>query len=194
MQHGSGRGRPRREGVDEAVLEAASTALAELGMAGLSMDVLAQRAGVSKATIYRRWSSKEELVLDLMGRIAQPIDVPDTGSIDTDVVTYCTAMAERFQAQASSDVLPHLVAASCHDPALRASLDQYVRMRRVPLQTILRRGVRRGELFAGFDVDMAVDMLVGAFMYRRLLLSDPVRPAQVEPLVRAVLGAQRASG
>lgn len=182
-----GRGRPRRADVDEVVLAAAAAVLGEAGMAGLSMDLVAQRAGVSKATIYRRWPSKEQLVLEVVERFVQPVNDPDTGDVMLDVTRYCEEMAARVLANAASDVLPHLVAAACHDDGLHAELDRYIRLRRLPLRSMLRRGVQRGQLPEGFEVEMTVDMLLGAFMYRRLLLSDPVRPAQARAMVARLL-------
>ncbi len=171
------RGRPRREGVDAEVVGAACEILGEHGIAGMSMDLVAQRAGVSKATIYRRWASKEQLVVDVMRSFSQPIPVPDTGTLAADLTQYLEQVIEVFRSQKRNDILPHLIAAACYDDTLRASLHDYSRSRQVPLRTILHRAVRRGELPAGFDVDIAVDMLMGAFLYRRLMSTEtPTRP------------------
>ena len=95
-------------------------------MAGLSMDVLAQRAGVGKATIYRRWDSKETLILDALRMTTTPIPTPDEGSLRDDLFAYMDAVIECFSPGAAApDVLPHLIEASCYDPQLRASLDDY---------------------------------------------------------------------
>ncbi len=180
------RGRPRREGVDEAVVAAAARLVGEVGMAGISMDLVAQRAGVSKATIYRRWASKEELVIEVMRRFVEPTAAPDTGSVAEDVRQFAVALAQRFAHQRKSDVLPHLVAAACYDESLRAALDHYSRSRQSTIREILRRGVRRGELPADYDIDVAVDMLLGAFLYRRLMSGGSLS-ADVAARISAIL-------
>ena len=78
-------GRPRDEGAAQAILTATMELMAEVGFAGVTVDGVAQRAGVGKATIYRRWKSKERLVLDAIGASTEPAPVPDTGSVAGDL-------------------------------------------------------------------------------------------------------------
>ena len=181
------RGRPRVEGLDQALLDVTLEFAGEVGLHGMSMDELAQRAGVSKATIYRRWPSKERLVLEALNQAMRPFDVIDTGSLRGDLDDYLTELARRMATGKASDVLPDLIAASVRDPNLRVSLDEYIRYRRQPLQTILGRGLERGELAADTDVEVVIDALIGPFVYRRLLSHDPLDTAFVERLLRTVL-------
>ena len=136
----SRRGRPRAEGLDEALLDVTLDLAGEVGIHGMSMDDLAQRAGVSKATIYRRWPSKERLVLEALNHAMRPFDLIDTGTLRNDLDAYLRELARRMSEGKASDVLPDLIAASVRDPNLRSSLDEYIRYRRQPLQTILGRG------------------------------------------------------
>lgn len=183
------RGRPRVEGLDQALLDVTLEFAGEVGLHGMSMDELAQRAGVSKATIYRRWPSKERLVLEALNQAMRPFDVIDTGSLRGDLDDYLGELARRMATGKASDVLPDLIAASVRDPNLRASLDEYIRHRRQPLQTILGRGLERGELAVDTDVEVVIDALIGPFVYRRLLSHDPLDAAFVERLLRTVLPA-----
>jgi AcrR family transcriptional regulator len=168
------RGRPRSVEADQAILTATIDLASEVGIAGMSMDEVAQRAGVSKATIYRRWCSKEALVLDALRGAVLPFDDVDTGTLDGDLDLYVGELTRRFGTGPMNDVLPHLIEVSCHDETIRSSLDDYIRVRRVPLRTILTRGVERGELPAATDIDVTIDMLIGAFVYRRLLSHDTI--------------------
>jgi AcrR family transcriptional regulator len=161
------RGRPRDAGADEAILTATIDALADGGIAGLSMDVVARRAGVGKATIYRRWASKEALVLDAL-RTKPLLPTPDTGTLRGDLLAYASAVVELFNAYPNSDVLPHLIEAACYDDRLADSLRDYNRTRQRPLRLILRRAIERGELDEHVDLDLLVDVALGAFYYRRL--------------------------
>ena len=163
------RGRPRRADADEAILAAALELLGDAGVAGLSMDVLAQRAGVGKATIYRRWVSKEALILDALRMANAPVPAPDEGSVRADLLAYVDALVEVVDKGRASDVLPHLIEASCYDPQLRHSLDEYLLGRQVTIRLILDRGIARGELATDTDVDLVVDVILGAFFYRHLL-------------------------
>ncbi len=181
------RGRPRAEGLDEALLDVTLDLAGEVGINGMSMDDLAQRAGVSKATIYRRWPSKERLVLDALNHAMRPFDLIATGTLRGDLDAYLGELARRMSEGRASDVLPDLIAASVRDPNLRTSLDEYIRYRRQPLQTILGRGMQRRELAADTDVEVVIDALIGPFVYRRLLSHDPLDDNFVERLMRTVL-------
>ena len=163
------RGRPRSAEVDEAVLAATVELAGEVGVSRLSMDDVAVRAKVSKATIYRRWSSKEALVLDALRNAMVPIEEVDTGSLRGDLEHYLGELVNRFHSGKMRDVLPHLIGVATHDANLRCSLDDYMQTRRVPLRRILDRGFERGELSAGTDLDVLIDVIIGPFTYRKLL-------------------------
>lgn len=185
------RGRPRSAEVDEAVLTAALELAGEVGVSKMSMDELARRANVAKATIYRRWASKEALVLDALGSAMSPIDDVDTGSLGGDLDLYLAELVSRFEQNPMNDVLPHLIEAACHDPAIQASLDDYVRFRRRPLGRIFERARDRGELAADADIDVLIDAIIGPFVYRRLLTRDPIDRNFASRLVALVTPRRR---
>jgi AcrR family transcriptional regulator len=170
----SKRGRPRRADADGAILTATRELLSEVGVAGLSMDVLAQRAGVGKATIYRRWDSKEALILEALRMSTTPIPVPDEGNLRDDLFAYMDAVIECFSPGRGEDVLPHLIEASCYDEQLRASLDDYTLSRQATIRLLLGRGIERGELPADADVDLIVDVILAPFFYHHLLTGATV--------------------
>src|SRR5262245_8651424 len=162
------RGRPRSAEVDEAVLAATLELAGEVGVNRMSMDDLAERAKVSKATIYRRWPSKEELVLDALRSAIRPFENVDTGSLRRDLEVYLGELASRFAAGKMSDILPHLIEVACHDEKLRSSLDDYIESRRLPLREVLERGQARGELTRDIDLEVLLDAILGPFAYRKL--------------------------
>jgi AcrR family transcriptional regulator len=181
------RGRPRRADADEAILTATRELLSQVGVAGLSMDVLAQRAGVGKATIYRRWDSKETLILDALRMTATPIPVPDEGNLRDDLFAYMDAVIECFSPGRGSDVLPHLIEASCYDEQLRTSLDDYTLGRQATIRVLLQRGVERGELPAEADIDLIVDVILAPFFYHHLLTGATVDSEFTHRLVEFAL-------
>jgi AcrR family transcriptional regulator len=179
------RGRPRVAGVDESILAAALEVVGEVGIAKMSMDQLAERAGVSKATIYRRWTSKEQLVLDAIESAMSPIADVDTGSLIGDLRRYLDELVQRTSTGGLRDVLPHLIEVGCH--GVRTSLDAYVEHRRRPLRAIFERGVRRRELSADVDVEVLVDAVVGPFIYRRLLTGGVIDASFAERLIGVIV-------
>ncbi len=180
------RGRPRSADADVAILEAALELAGEVGVRALSMDEVASRAGVSKATIYRRWSSKEALVIDALRSAIAPADAVDTGTLGGDLRQYLHELTVRMTAS-RGDVLPHLIEVACYDDAIRSSLDDWVRHRRAPLLAILQRGVDRAELPAESDLDLLLDAIIGPFVYRRLMTGASIDDAFTERLLALVL-------
>ncbi|TDT14523.1 TetR family transcriptional regulator [Ilumatobacter fluminis] len=181
------RGRPRSAGADEAILTATLDVAREVGFRGMSMDVIAERAGVSKATIYRRWASKEALVLQALRSAINPMDEVDLGSVRADLVTYLNDLADRMASGNMTDVLPHLIEWAVHDEQLRVELDGYVAHRRQPLVAILTRGIERGEIRDDLDLDTIVDAFVGPFIYRKLLTGDAIDATLVDRLLALIL-------
>lgn len=183
----SRRGRPRSADADEAILAATLELAGEVGINGMSMDDLAERAGVSKTTIYRRWASKEQLVLEALRSAMGPLDDVDTGSLHDDLRAYLIELGQRMWRGRMSDVLPHLIEVACHDEALQSRLDDYIQYRRQPMLAILGRGLECGELPADTDVDVLADVLIGPFVYRRLLTHAPLDEDFVDRLLRVAL-------
>ncbi len=168
------RGRPRSAAVDASVLAAALELVGEVGLGGLSMDDIATRAGVSKATIYRRWESREALILDALNRGVGHYEPVDTGSLAGDVHEYVDGLLAKLRGGSSRlrDLIPHLVSAAMVNPALQAALDEYAGVRSQPLRALLTRAIERGELPADTDIALVVDMLLGAFTHRRLFSGE----------------------
>ena len=107
-----GPGRPRDAHADEAILEATLELAGTVGLIGLTMDAVAARAGVSKATIYRRWSSKESLVLDAWMACFPVEEFPDAGSLVGDLVANARMISDSFSVGTFAKVLPQMVAAA----------------------------------------------------------------------------------
>ena len=163
------RGRPRSPEAHRAILEATLELLVEGGFRALSMDGVATRAGVGKATIYRRWRSKTELVSASVKLLNADIDLADTGTLRGDYL----AIARQAMGAVStsvSTIAPRLVAEATGEPELHAIfLDELVVPRRRALKTLLRRAEDRGEIRTGLDYDIVVDLLAGPVMYRLLV-------------------------
>lgn len=166
------RGRPRSEPARQAILAAATDLLLARGLSAVSMDTVADRAGVSKATIYRWWPTKETLALDaLYEQLSEPFpEPPDSGSLERDLTGLLTGLAERAQStRAYARVIGALVAEAATDKAFgELYRARYIEPRRAQARAILHRAVARGDLPVGTDVETAIDLLYGP-VYHRLL-------------------------
>ena len=180
-------GRPRSAAADEAIVDATLALLVEEGFDRLTMDAVAARAGVGKATIYRRWCSKEALVIEAVARRTDPFPAEVAGSARDMLV----ALTEGVLAASRSGIgrlLPCMVGASVTNPALAAHYRaQILAPRRARLAEVIRAGVESGELRADLDVEIAIDQVVGPLLYRIMFAGDAVPDDHCARLVDAVL-------
>jgi AcrR family transcriptional regulator len=181
------RGRPRSEAADRAILDASVELLASRGLAGLTLEGVAERAGCSKATIYRRWPSKLHLVVESVSRLP-PLPEPDTGSLAGDLRALLRAFVELLDTTPLSRVMPTLVGEIAHDPQLAELLAPHWGARREPLRRVLERGIERGELPARTDLELATDLLIGPLLARLFFGGARLTRAHVERIVEATLG------
>lgn len=164
-----GPGRPRSARADAAILEAALSELVERGFAGMSVEQVADRAGVSKATIYRRYPTKTDLVIAAMEASGRATTAaPDTGSLRGDI----EALAQIVLAAGRGDprrilAMPRLVAeAACTDPDLFEAVQRsLIGPRRAAVRGALERAVERGELPRTLDLEVATDLYLGPVIF-----------------------------
>ncbi len=161
--------------------------MAEVGFAGVTVDGVAQRAGVGKATVYRRWKSKERLVLDAIGASTEPAPVPATGSVAGDLREIYGRMAESLSQPESRSLWMAMVAQATVDDVVRDLLAALVSQRKEVSHAVLRRAVAEGALPADADLDLLIDMLGGAVVYRTCIAGRPVGPKTVDRIVATVL-------
>jgi AcrR family transcriptional regulator len=167
-----GRGRPRSEKAQQAILAAAIDLLLEHGLHAMSMDAVAERAGVSKATIYRWWPSKELLALDALAtewQLLAPEATRDTGSLRGDLLARLRPWLRQLRDRPYGRVVAGLVATAQADAEFaEVYLERFVRPRRDAMRPVLLRAVERGEVPRNIDVEVALDLIYGP-IYHRLL-------------------------
>ena len=177
------RGRPRNEACTGEILEAALHLVAEVGIAGLTMDAVARRAGVGKATIYRRWTSKEALMLDAwMSCVRKPV-APDTGTLQGDLEALLGGIDSPLSDRELQRVFPQMIAAAKVNPEVADAYRAFVEQRRAPLRAVLLRGVERGEIDPALDLEVVQDLVVAPLMYRWIVTDAPID----EPMIRQVI-------
>ena len=160
-------GRPRSEQADQAIIEAALSLFAEAGPGGLCIEKVAALAGVGKATIYRRWPGKEDLLLAALAAVKVPLPEPKGKSVRADLVALLEAMCKEAADPRQARLFGLLQGEGARYPRLLARyMETVVEPRRDVVRSVLRRGVATGELREGTDVDAALFMLSGAVIVR----------------------------
>ena len=181
-------GRPRSPEVHGAILDAAIVLIREVGYDAVTMDGIAARAGVGKAALYRRWTSKEALVVEALGRLVAALPVPDTGTLAGDVHAAMTTHRHMYADPASGLLLSGIVAAMARSKAIaRAFRRGFLATRHDALRVALERGVARGELRDDVDLELVVEMLNAPLFYRYLLTGRPVDETLVAEATAIVL-------
>jgi AcrR family transcriptional regulator len=160
-------GRPRSERADRAIVEAALELFAEQGAAGLCVEAIAARAGVGKATIYRRWAGKEELLFDALASLKSPLPEPAGVSVRDDLVTMLSVMCNDLADPRRARQYALLLGEGEKYPKLMERYKEtVVEPRRDVIRSVLRRGLSTGELRPGADVEVAMLALTGAVLAR----------------------------
>ena len=188
-------GRKRDHTRDPEILDAALDVLAETGYDGMTIDMVAARAKAGKGTLYRRWASKPELVLDAVACMkAKDLDLhslPDTGSLRGDLVAMVRAPTTIQESERRLKVMAGIVSMIARDPELAAAAHEaLVEPRAAANRVVFRRAIERGEISA--DVDVETLCMIGPAMaaYRALMLRKPVdREYMMRTIDRIILPA-----
>ncbi|MBM7079838.1 TetR/AcrR family transcriptional regulator [Micromonospora humida] len=187
-------GRPRSIRADEAIIEAVLDLLAEGStIEALSIEAIATRAGVGKATIYRRWPGKDALLLDALRRLKGVVAQPAGHSVRDDLVLLVGAVGHNIDPRAER-IMPCLVPEVNRSPDHFQLYQNIIEPRRKIMREVLRRGVATGELRADLDIEVAMALLTGPMLVQRLMrwhpeLDDRLLPERV---VDGVLDGLRA--
>jgi AcrR family transcriptional regulator len=165
--------------------------LAAVGYGGLTVEAVAKRAGAGKAALYRRWPSKQAMVLDLVTQVAtSKADAPDTGTLRGDVLAFLSINAQALSHPLMSRIVPDLLAEGSRNPELAAILlEQVGATRRQKAATILHRAIERGELPADSDIELGLDFLAGPLYWRVGILREPMDPERLQRLTDMVVAA-----
>ncbi|TNY34852.1 TetR/AcrR family transcriptional regulator [Thermomonospora catenispora] len=156
-------GRPRSARADKAIMEAVLDLLAEEGgVAGISMEAVAARAGVGKSTVYRRWPDKERLIVAALAALKGPLPEPPGRSAREDLLVLARAIAAEHSGRRGRCVWNALGGADKHPELMNRYREEVLEPRRELMRRVLRRGIAAGELRADLDVEAVVTVLVGA--------------------------------
>jgi AcrR family transcriptional regulator len=185
-------GRPRSEHARLAILRSTLKLLQENGFSDFTIEAVADRAAVGKATVYRWWPNKGALIADAFASSATPdLHFPDTGSIDKDMSQQMRQLIKVFSGP-QGRIVSAILGAGQSDPELiEAFRDRFLMPRRREAYSTLRRGVVRGELRRDIDPDLLLDSLYGPIYMRFIIQHDRLTPNFIDRLCGLVLAGAR---
>jgi AcrR family transcriptional regulator len=178
---------PRVARTRATVLGAAIDLLAERGYSGFSVEGVVERTGIAKTTLYRHWPARDDLLaaaiarLDGAGLDGSGLDsagpdgagsLPDTGSVRQDLLDLQARRVRAARTTQWERCMPALVEAAAHHPELAEVIARLAGQILAQIETLLERGVERGELRDGLDPQLAASVLIGPIVFRRLLLHE----------------------
>lgn len=187
------RGRPRSLETQQSILSASYDLLLEHGFGAVTVEKIAERAGVSKATIYKWWPNKAAVVVDgFLTAASARLPVPDTGSVFSDVRIHATNLA-LFLSSREGQIIKQLIGEGQFDPGLaEACHSRYFQPRRQEARQLFEQGVSRGELKADLDISLSLDLVYGPIFYRLVILNGNVDERYAQELVEHAFAGIRA--
>jgi AcrR family transcriptional regulator len=165
---GPGRGGRARDPVlDGTIAQATKTLLEERGVAALTIEAVARRAGVARATVYRRWPNRNALLLHLLRGLVREFPIPDRGHVRDDLVELLAGQLALLEREAGK-LYPSLAGQARTDRAASEAVSEVIRHRRAAIEAVLRRAITRRQIRGDIDVDVALALLWGPVYYRYL--------------------------
>lgn len=184
-------GRPVEERPRQAALHAVLDLIVERGITGVTTNAVAERARISKATMYRRWRSKDALVADAISTLVdREIAIPDTGTLQGDVHELLAEAVALYSTPRAAALMPELVAGMARDSDLADAVrNSFLAARRATLERVLQRAASRRELREDVDHALCLDLFGAVIFYRLLITGGPLDERLVEDLTTMILRA-----
>lgn len=168
-------GRPRSLASEKAILDVTLKILYEEGYSALTRDRVAALARVSKTTIYRRWATKEHLVLAVMENLPMA-EIPPGADFESELANMVGQFSRIMRASPIQSVLPKIAGECAGNATLSTALIRVNNRRREPLRSVLHRAIARGEVAPETDIELAIDFIQGAIAVRALFLLEDLSP------------------
>jgi len=184
-------GRPRDKTREAKILEETLQLLGEVGFARLTVDAVVARARASKATVYRRWATKEELAVAAFDLLPL-IEIESCGDLEEDILRYIEQYSRFMQTTTLRSVLPALVSEACQNPVLAEKLQQTVMRRRESGIVLVEAAIARGELSASTDPVLAQELFIGPLVNRTFFFPENFDLADFRTLARIVVAGLKA--
>ncbi|MBP3964169.1 TetR/AcrR family transcriptional regulator [Paenibacillus lignilyticus] len=178
------KGRPRDVKLQQLILSVSYELLLENGYESVTIEKIAETAGVSKATIYKWWPNKAAVVADgFFKAAASQMPVPDTGSVMEDILIHATNLAVFMESKEGNMIAELIGQGQMNQTLMKVFREYYVKPRRSESAMILTRGINRGELSPNLDVNSSIDLLYGPLFYRLLVSGESFTPDKVRGII-----------
>jgi AcrR family transcriptional regulator len=178
---------------DNEILSLTNQLIAKHDISGVTVEMVAMKAGVSKATLYRRWPSRHALILDAITIMYRPGAKPNTGSIRGDLMILVEELLQFLNRRDGGKVFIAFLNEAIRNPKLAEANRKITAEVRASYVEVIRRAIARGELAEDTDVELMIDLLISPFICKRLTGNAKLEVADVEPLVDAILRSFAAS-
>ncbi len=188
------RGRPRSEDVDLVILESVLDTIAEDGINKVTMEGIAQRAGVSKASLYRRFPTKSDMAKAAVEHIrSESPTIPERGSAYERLLYVMEATRASIQGSRYGRIMLAVISHSHDHPELAQLVyDRILQPRRMRIREIVEQGIEAGEFPSTLNIDVAMPTLIGPMLYLGMWsMCDPVSQTSTEDVLRSVMGLPR---
>ncbi|MED1792928.1 TetR/AcrR family transcriptional regulator [Brevibacillus nitrificans] len=178
------RGRPRNVETHKSILSASYDLLLEEGFKAVTVDKIAERAKVSKATIYKWWPNKAAVIMEgFLYAATSRLPVPDTGSTFQDIYDHATSLM-RFLTSREGNIIKELIGEGQLDPHLAQEYrERFFQPRRMQAKELFEKGKQRGDLKESLDVEVSIDLVYGPIFYRLLVTGDELNDSYMHELV-----------
>lgn len=156
------------------------------GIVAMTTDALARSAGVSKATIYRRWKNRREILGDVAQRAISPVQVPDLGNLEKEIRYLLERRLEQYQIQGTGELLSCLVGAAVEDPGLREILQSWIEFQKSENVAMINRAMVRGELGNDISPDDLASMIAAPMLFRLTMEERTPDASLIEAILQMV--------
>ncbi len=178
---------PRVARTRAAVLGAAIDLLAERGYSGFSVEGVVERTGIAKTTLYRHWPTRDDLLAAVIGQLGGAGELPGTGSVRQDLLDFFAPRVHVARTPRWERCMPALVEAATRHPELAAVVARLTAQMLSQVETLIRRGIERGEIRPDISLQLAASALMGPIVFRRLLLQEAPTEERVSAVVDLVM-------
>ena len=178
------RGRPRNVETHKSILSTSYELLLEDGFKAVTVDKIAERAKVSKATIYKWWPNKAAVIMEgFLYAATARLPVPDTGSTFQDILIHATSLT-RFLTSREGNIIKELIGEGQLDSNLALEYrERFFQPRRMQAKELFEKGIQRGDLKENLDVELCIDLVYGPIFYRLLITGDELNDSYMHDLV-----------
>jgi AcrR family transcriptional regulator len=180
---------PRPNSSTDEILALTFQLIADHDVSGVTMDMVAAIAGVSKATLYRRWPSRDALIQATIDGMRRPAGEPDEGSLRADLTILLSELVEFLNRPVGGKVFAAFLNAALRNPHLSALNREMVKDVRSVYDKVLMRAAGRGEIDRNVDIGLVTDIVISPFLYRLLVDNATARETDIQPLIDVVMKA-----